>query len=297
MPVSSTTARVYIDLPEAHLETQSDLDEIYAGIKAAKVRTVRIRAPWNIVQPTNATTYTWVGVDRAVNRALLQGITPIIVLAPPRPTWAAREFDPHLFAAFAKTAANRYRPSGRGITRANRPKGVAVYQMWDIPNTTSSGLMPYRYVDIIKKTYPAIKKVVPNATVMLGSLQASRTKILGAGQAIDPVTYLNRVYDLGGRGFFDAVAYNPLSVATNQVAVPPPPSGTVIAESDAIRNVMRWRGDRNKPMHWTSVGYDTDTYTDLEQACYLESIRRFAEARKDHIAGLGIYTYQDPGGS
>lgn len=295
MPIAATTARIHIDLPTAHTMTQSALDTLYTAIKTnAKIQFVRIHAPWNVIQPTNPTTFVWVGLDRAVNRAFNAGMTPIIVLQPPKPTWAAKDFDPNLFAGFAKGVANRYKQNGRGITRANRPKAVLTYQLWDQPNAETSYLLPYRYVDILKKTYPAIKKGQPGATIIMGALQACRTRLLGTNQAIDPVTYLRRIYDLGGKNFFDAAAYNPLSVATTQYPVPPPPSALTIAESDELRTVMNNRGDKNKKMHWTTVGYSTSHYTQLEQAAYLDTIKKLAEARRDYVAGLGVYTYQDP---
>lgn len=303
MPISATTARAYLDIPDAHTLGQTDLDAMYTAIKAAKIKTVRIHAPWATVQPTNATTYTWVAVDRAINRALLKGITPILVLTGPLPGWLTTTFgdnyDVNLYAGYAKTVANRYKPGGRGITRANRPKGVNVYQIWDTPNVNpgTTYLLPSRYTKLLKTAQQAIRKTYPAATVMLAALEACKTKHLGLYRATDPVDYLRAIYRNGGKTYFDIAAYNPLTIATAQVATPPPPSATTMIQSDAFRTVMTRNGDKQKKMHWSSIGYDTNVVTELEQACYLETLRRFAEQRKDYLTGIGVYTYQDTGGS
>lgn len=301
MPKSETSARTYISLPDAHTHTQSELDVIYTAIKAAKIGGVRIFVPWATVQPVNATTYTWAGADRAVNRALLKGLQVIVVLAPPKPDWAEVNFDVALFGGYAGTVAKRYKVKGRGITgAANRGKGVVQFQVWDVPNIAADGLnlQPWQYTAMLKAAYPQIKKNNPEATVIMGALQACRSKLFGSNRALEPTGYFNLMYLSGAKNYFDVAAYNPLSVATAQSPVPPPPSANVVKPSDIMRATMVRVGDSRKKMHWSSIGYDTNVFTEEQQASYLDSMLRFAEARKDHLAAIGVYTYQDdPEGS
>lgn len=299
MPVSAVTARVYVSLPNVHTLTQSQLDTLYTAIKAAKIYAVRIPIPWNVVQPTNLTTYAWTDIDRAINRALLKDLQVIAVAAPPKPSWAPINFDPALFSAFAAAIAARYKVRGRGLTSANRLKSVTQLQLWDQPNapTASTYMLPANYVRMLRLAYPAVKKANPaGVTVIAAALQACRTVLFGANRAVDPVTYLKLMYALGARSLFDAAAFNPLSVATPQNPTPPAPSGNTVKVSDALRAMMVRAGDRTKKLHWSNVGYDTDLVSQRQQADYLETMRRFAELRKDHLAGIGIYTYQDPAG-
>jgi hypothetical protein len=296
MPKAVTSARTYVSLPAAHTKTQSQLDAIYTAIKAAKVTGVRIYAPWSVAQPTNATTYTWVGIDRAVNRALLKGLQVIIVLAPPKPSWAPVNFDPALFGGFAGTIAKRYKIGGRGITgAANKGKGVVQFQVWDAPNTAASGmpLIPGTYAALLKAAYPNIKRGNPQATVIMGALQSGKSKLFGSNRMLEATGYLNLLYLSGARPYFDHAAYNPLSVATAQSPVPPPPSANIAKPSDTMRKTMVSVGDDRKGIHWSAIGYDTNDFSETQQAAYLQTWRSFAEARKDHIFALGIYTYQD----
>lgn len=296
MPVSAVAARTYVSILNAHTLTQSQLDTLYTGIKNAKITTVRIHIPWNVVQPTNLTTYAWTDVDRAINRALLKDLQIIAVASPPKPSWAPTNFDPAVFAAFAAAIANRYKVRGRGLTTANKLKSVTQLQLWDQPNapTASTYLLPASYVRMLRLAYPAVKKANPaGVTVIAAALQACRTVVFGSGRAYDPVTYLKFMYLLGARAFFDAAAFNPLSVATPQNPIPPAPSGNTVKVSDSLRAIMIKAGDRVKKLHWSQVGYDTDLVTETQQADYLTTMRRFAELRKDHLAGMGIYTYQD----
>lgn len=295
MPVSAVAARTYVSIPNAHTLTQSQLDTLYTGIKNAKITTVRLVIPWNVVQPTNLTTYSWTDVDRAVNRALLKDFQVIAVAAPPKPSWAPTNFDPAVFAAFAAAIAARYKVRGRGLTSANKLKSVTQIQLWDQPNAPgSTHLLPATYVRMLRAAYPAVKKANPaGVTVIAAALQACRTVVFGSGRAYDAPAYLKFMYLLGARAYFDAAAFNPLSVATPQQPTPPAPSGNTVKVSDSLRAIMVKAGDRVKKLHWSQVGYDTDLVSQTQQADYLTTMRRFAELRKDHLAGMGIYTYQD----
>lgn len=313
-------------VPDANTLTQANLDKVYAGVKALKFGYVQIPVPWAIIQPSRGA-YVWTPTDLAVNRALLAGLQPMLVLSPPMPNWvggfSVGTPTANDFGTFAEAVANRYRISGSGITL--RGQGVQEYQIWDEPNvavnwptpqasvkgvTRTSTSSPRRdYVDnsdgdeyavYLKAAYTAIKKVQPGATVVFAALQATMAARVVRARRItastiyetDPITFLSDAYTAGAKSYFDVMAYHPLSTITRQFPKPPPPSANVVEQSDDIRATMVARGDTTKPMYWTGVGYSTTLFSFVQQQSYLDTVRWLA-LKRNYVTGLGLHSYRD----
>lgn len=298
MPVSVTSARVAATVPDAVTLTQTALNQIVAGAKDANIARLVITLPWSSVQ-TGSRTWNWAGADRAVNTAVNAGLGVQIVLDGPIPSWAGTVVNPTRFAAYAGAVAARYR------------RKVKRFQVWNYPNVSahwSPGPDAVEYVAVLRSARSAIKRSNPSAKVIFGSLQAvstarattsltrtnrgARFRRVVIPSEITPATFLNSAYTAGAKGLFEFLAYTPLSMATVQMDAPPAPSGDSIKQSDDIRQVMIRRGDARSKMLWT-FGYDTDVFTTTQQSLYLDTLRRLAETRKDHVVQLAVHTYRD----
>lgn len=309
MPVSTTSARVSVVVPDAHTLTAPQLATVCAGAKAARVNHVTIHVRWNLVQPADAgqLNVTDSGLSRALQAAGQAGLSTTLVLTGPVPVWVAKGNEA-AFAGFASRVARW----AKDQTRAWGHSPVAGYQVWHWPNTSASwgaAPDPIEFADTLKAAYPLLKAVDPSVSVILGSLapvttvrataqapvrknRASRRGASTSPAEQSPQEFLSAVYAAGARGYFDAVGYTPVSIATVQQASPPAPSGDSIKQSDDLRAIMVARGDAAKKLHWT-VGYDTDVFTQTQQSLYLDTLRSFAEVRRDHVAALNVYTYRD----
>ena len=243
----------------------------------------------------------------------------MLVLAPPRPVWSTSATSDADFGIFASAAATRYRPGGNGINSANAGKGVLEYQVWDEPNVvenpttginspatdqqTAMNAMAVGYTAYLKAAYTAIRQACPTAIVVFGGLQACNTAFTSVGTGVrqsptqytytnvNPVTFLSSCYTAGVRGYFDIMAYHPLSMTTRQQANPPAPSGKSIEQSDQLYAAMTATGD-TKPMYWTAVGYDTTIFTETQQQAYLETLRWLAQERP-YVTSFCIHGYRD----
>lgn len=297
MPVSVTSARISAAVPDAVSLTTTAVNQIVAGAKSANINHLTVTAPWASIQ-TGRSTWSWTALDRIVNAAYAARLGIHIVLDGPTPSWATSPVNPAQFAVYASSVAARYR------------RKVTGFHIWNYPNIGDfwpTAPSPEQYSVVLRSAHSAIKRVDPSNAVILGTLQpatSTRTRAvigrIGRGararvsvpSELSPVDFLARLYTLGSRPYFDAVSYSPLSLPTVQMTSIPAPSGDSIKQSDQVREVMSTRGDVGKKLHWT-VGYDTGSFTQTQQALYLDTVRWFAESRKDHVGQLTVHAYRD----
>jgi hypothetical protein len=291
---SYTSARVYIGVPNALALNQAALDATYAGVVAANVGWVRITLPWNAIQPSSSPVYDWFFADRAINRALAAGLRVQVVIRGPLPA-GVTTVTAAIFTPFVQAVAQRYRPSGAGITVAGG--FVAELQVWDEPNVVANwptAVSAAAYTAVLKSAYGAIKSSHPGAVVVAAGLQACTT----ATGRQDPVAYLNAMYTAGATGYFDVAAYHPLMLPTAQFPDPPAPSGMTMTQADAFYAALRTR-EPGKKVQWGRIGYvsgatnGVGVVSEEQQSAYLDTVRWFAEDRRSWVAGLALDSWRD----
>jgi hypothetical protein len=165
---------------------------------------------------------------------------------------------------------------------------------------------------LLKKTYPAIKAVRPDAIVLVGGIGGVQDK---PGEKMPADTYLAALYSYGAQGSFDGVAYHPytnpnLPCDSNDpicVFNPNPsrkdPYGLKNGWDRMLNahNIMAAHGEGEKKIWMTEFGGATqgppDGYrvlTESEQATLL--VAGFARNSQYTWAGpLCWFTYQDEG--
>jgi hypothetical protein len=158
------------------------------------------------------------------------------------------------FATFAGKVAARY------------PQ-VLYWEIWNEPNTTyfwRPTPNPARYVDLLRRSYAAIKATNPNAIVVLGGLSPG----IGNGQVntMSAASFLEGVYQNGGKSYFDAVGFHPYDGSVS-------PDLYLKDYVNAVHDVMARYGDGNKPVWATEIGWFVGTQagelSEAEQAKYL----------------------------
>ena len=292
--------RTYICVPDANELAAADRTRVYAGIKRINIDYIRIPLSWKTIQPSRnlLTTDRWVAADAAVNQALAANLQPMIAISPPFPNWTNTS-TPADLVSFIAQVVNRYKPGGVGISSDNAGRAVVEYQIWNEQNAVENwpaSVSAAQYVNLMKLAYPKIKEIQPSARVIFGGLQESNTSFPPSSTSrnplnVDPVTYLRDCYARGIKGFFDVMAYHPLSVSTRQIPKPDAPNSRIIAGADRLHAVMTANTD-TRPMYWTQVGYDTSLVTPLQQRDYLNTLRWFSQSRP-WVTGLGIYSFRD----
>jgi hypothetical protein len=218
----------------------------------------------------DATPTDWSVLDRRVGAAARAGliVRPVVIAAP---RWARLhpdlEFspprDPVEYAAFVTALVQRYGPQGTfWSSHPDVPKKpISSWQIWNEPvggngDTTPSVFWtddePFqdRFVALTRAAYAAIKAADPTATVVLGALVGKSW------------LQLQRIYEAGGAGTFDAVALHPYTVNP----------GDVLQVLRNVREVMAANGDGAKPIQITEITWPAFDIAQVRQAGYSRTV-------------------------
>jgi len=187
------------------------------------------------------------------------------------------------FATFAGTLAARY-------------PAVLYWEIWNEPNTTyfwRPSPDPARYVELLKRSYAAIKAVNPKAVVVLGGLSPG----MGTGPVnpMSAASFLEAVYQNGGKNYFDAVGFHPYKDGVS-------PDLYLADYVQSVHDVMTQYDDGNKQVWVTEIGWYVGTggnaVSEAEQADYL--LRAFTIlynlefVERVYWYNLKDYPYQTP---
>ncbi|HWQ15050.1 MAG TPA: glycosyl hydrolase [Roseiflexaceae bacterium] len=193
---------------------------------------------WFRIQP-DPDTWDWTATDAAMRELIRREITIVGVLGHP-PGWATPEPgdapagvsfyapDPQRFAAFAEAVVGRY---GRYVHH------------WEIWNEPDNPLFwrpapdPQAYAHLLQWAAAAVRRVDPQAKVLLGGVNPNDTH------------FLRRVAEQGAWGSFDILAIHPY------VSPSSPEAGNIAAAADGPRAVAAQYGQ--KPIWATEVGWSS----------------------------------------
>lgn len=224
-------------------ERRRDLEQI----QALGIPRIRVFFPWSAIQPEKDR-WDWTEADQVMAEVRAAGLELVAVLGD-SPGWAARRrgpmappLDPADFARFAGAFAARY---GRW---------VRFYQIWDEPNLTlgwGGGLPdPPAYVAMLQQAAVAIRAADPDAVIVLAGLAPTVER--GPWNLADWL-FLEQLYQLGAREFFDIVAAKPYGFDTGPDDRRVDPEVLNFSRAILLREVMVRYGDEGKPIwasHW-----------------------------------------------
>jgi hypothetical protein len=246
--------------------SQADVDRSMDAIRAMGVKSVRLLIPWAGIEPVQ-NQLDWSSVDKTVNSAATRGLAVVAVINS-TPTWAVatggqylsgRPASPATYGEFVAKTATRYVGKISAIEIWNEPNAVTFYT----PKPDPAG-----YVDLLKAAYPRIKQVDPSIVVLGGSMGA----IVDYGDyAINPISFLTKMYAAGAKAYFDALAYHPYQYTLKFS------DGMTVANSPMLqlmelRKVMIANGDEGKKIWSTEYGEPSSTAGDAQQQAYVADI-------------------------
>lgn len=207
-----------VGIADSNIYFTDSLDEVKQRldlIESLGVSDIRLLVPWMFIQNQDPMggpvdwdqDLDWAKLDQIVNEVESRGMGILGVLQW-SPDWATsgdvgvgHPDNVQDYAAFAVAVAQRY---GSKITS---------YEVWNEPNASFfwSPVDPVAYTDLLKATYTALKAVDPNITVVGGVVGAGLT---WGDTTMNPVDFVQAMYDAGADGFFDAISFHPYNFAT-----------------------------------------------------------------------------------
>ncbi len=243
---------VGVNLAPSELEPEN-LPHTLDWLARAGIRWVRLRLPWDQVEPARGE-FAWSRWDAVFSTLASQPGLQVVVVLDGSPAWARSPVDannplapPHEradFGAFAAAVARRY----GGYLR--------YYQIWDEPNIAphwgARPADPLDYLGLLREAAVQIRAADPDAWIVLAAL-APTTEPGGAN--LSDLAFLDALYRLAARAWFDVVAVQPYGFSEGPEA-PADPGRLNFGRAALLYEVALCHGDAAVPLWATSFGWN-----------------------------------------
>jgi hypothetical protein len=269
--------------PQAALAEQ-DLEYMKAG----GIDAIRWPLPWGGIQPTRNGGYIWAPFDEVVGLAARHGLE-VLPFIYSTPRWLSRKYTKlpvdsgqarNAWTAFLKAAVERYGPGGAfwgerapGVVQYEpavpRPKPIRTWQVWNEANFFyfAYPASPQRYAKLLRISSPAIKRVDPQAKVLLSGLFGEPTA--GGARGMDATDFLASLYRAGLKNRFDGIALHPYAADAE----------TLEELVEALREVAVEHRDPGVSLYITEMGWGSQD--NFHQVAFEQGVQGQVKQLKD----------------
>ena len=258
-----------------HINRMSDQSTYTNYAVNSNAKTIRDDFMWSSVESTRGS-YNWSGPDKIMTTIASRNLD-LLAMVGYTPQWAwvagcttsdkcapANVTD---YATFVTKVAQRYGPGGTFWT-ANPTlpyHPLTAIEIWNEPNI---GFWlptpdPAKYTSLLRAGYNAIKSVNSQIQVISAGLSPYGSYGMTTTTTMNPVTYLEKMYQNGAAGYMDAVGFHPYNYAPGRTADSMFAYHVASAWSQlnqttpSIRSLMTQYGDSNKKIWATEIGAPT----------------------------------------
>lgn len=253
-----------------HINRQSDQATYVNEALNGGAKTIRDDFAWSSIEPS-LNSYDWSGPDNIIRQTAPKGLD-VLAMAGYSPSWASScgggdkcgPTNVSYYADFVKQVALRYGHNGSfWTTNPTIPKHPISIEIWNEPNITFwANPNPANYTALLKAGYTAIKSVDPQITVVSAGLApyGSYGSVASDGSRINPVTFLEGMYNAGASGYMDAVGWHPYNyfagaTASSMLAYATWSAWSQMADTPvSARSLMSAHGDSGKKIWATELG-------------------------------------------
>ena len=203
----------------------------------------------------------WAKYDQIVDLAGAYGLRLLVRLSNP-PGWSRADPEAGPFAPpddlqdfvnYAVAIAERYR--GR----------ISHYQVWNEPNIYpewgNAFVDPPRYVEMLCRTYEALKQVDPKIVVVSAAI--APTVSLDGYFGFSDLIFLQEIYDLGGGDCFDVFSAQGYGLFSGPTDRRLRATSVNVARHSQYRDIMVRNGDAHKPIWLSEAAWNATLNTEL----------------------------------
>jgi len=263
-----------------------ELEAVLVGLSQRGITWVRFTLPWDEIEPVRGQ-FDWDPWDEVMaSFARWPALRPVVVLDR-SPAWARGESDagnpsapPHErsdYGAYVAAIAGRY---GRQLT---------YYQVWHEPNISphwgSQPADPADYLGLLREAAVGLRAVDADAQIIAAALAPTTEE---GGANLSDLTFLDQLYALGGRAWFDFPAIQPYGFS-GRPDEPADAAKLNFGRAYEARQVMLRHGDAGTSLWATAFGWDASAglasasrwggVTSGEQTAYTQAA--FAKAAQE----------------
>lgn len=247
-----------------------DVAKIMAAIAEVGATRVRFGVQWNLVEPKNGK-FVWDGPDVAMARALDNGLQPLLVPLPPRPSNGSESE----FGLFCRALVQRYAVDGFTFEGKQYPPapniGVQIFN--EVNNSGFSVILTGNplnaifpisvsaYIKYLRAAYENVKAIAPSVQVLTSGLQGAPLDGTGGTLTVSAPTWVQDFCDAGGHAFCDALAFHPYSTTSGFKPIYPTPDIPAYKHLTQVRAILDANGAAGLPIICTEWGFDTDRWT------------------------------------
>lgn len=263
--------------------------------RAGGARWIRIDINWQLIQRDGPDSFDWSSFDRVVQAAEARGLSVLggILYTPDwaRPAGTDGTHPPSDLATYARFAA--------AVAAHYAPMGVHTWEIWNEPNGGfwKPSPDPERYARMLELAYPAIKAADPSAFVVSAGLSPYGARGDSSATAMNPLTFLERMYAAGANGSFDALGWHPYNFTG--IFFHPASAWSQVAETKpSARSIMVANGDGDKQIWGTEFGAPTGNAGDsVSEAAQAQLVTQgYAKWKTLPFAGpLFWFSFRDAG--
>ena len=149
---------------------------------------------------------------------------------------------------------------------------IPAYIIWNEPNLAlewnGQPPDPTAYVELLEAGYRAIKETDPDALVVSAGLAPTNTQ---NDEALDDRLFLQQMYEAGAAPFFDVLGAHAYGFGHPPADPRGAHDGLNLARTEDLRDIMVERGDGDKPvwiteMGWTVQGNEHSRWQEVSEA-------------------------------
>lgn len=254
---AASAPRSFFGMMSIEQVTGADTSRMASG----GVSTYRFPMSWDSVQAGPGSGFAWGGIDATLVATSSAGLRVLPILAATPKGFASKyttlPINSNLqrkgWADFLRAAIARYGPQGE-FWRENPdlPKlPIRTWQVWNEANFFyfTEPVVPGNYLKLLKASHKVIKQADPGAKVMMSGLYGSPPN--QPKRSMKSWQFLEKLYKMGARPYFDSVAIHPYVPNTTQLEL--------ILEK--VRSTMNRYGARKTPIDVTEIGWGSDSAT------------------------------------
>jgi polysaccharide biosynthesis protein PslG len=256
LPVDDRVYQVGIQVQQA-LDGNPEMQDTWMGeVEKLGMEWFKQQVRWEDIEPEN-NEYDWSYVDLALNSAADHGLKVMLSIVT-APEWSREPgvdtskhgppADPNEYVTFVTDLLKRH------------PGKVHAIEVWNEQNLdrewfSMRGLSATNYVDLLRRTYTAVKEIDPGIIIISGALSPTGgwTEPNGVVSAIDDFVYMDQLISAGMLTYADCVGahHNGYNIGPSQVW------NNVTNDPSA-----QFRGPFENPHHSWSFRSTLQTYAD-----------------------------------